>query len=118
MRAKVPAGDGPQNRRRLRRRLIWSAAVATGAVVGASVAIPSYGGLGTGHSKSLLRAYNVTTKVRNGLQQDQASKNLISAQPGRGRDDRPTTPAEEQRSLQAVEAQRNEPVPNVVPIAK
>src|SRR3954451_21719188 len=95
-------GPDQRNRRRLRARLVWSAAVGIGVVVAATLTIPSFGGLETGHSNSLLRAYNVTTRVRNGLLHAQRTKNFTSRSPDAREMAVRVTHAEERRSAQAV----------------
>ena len=101
---------------RLRARLTWSTAIAVGAVVGASVMVPSYGGLGGGESKSLLRAYTAAAKGRAALAAEDATKNAISRSLEAGDTKDPTTPAEAQRAIRAVEAQRAEPDPQLTTV--
>ena len=117
MPADVP---GPNRRpeRRLRARLAWSVVLALGGLVGAAVMVPSYGGFGDGGAKSLLRAYNAAAKGRAAIAADAATKNLISRSPDAKGTTDPTTPAQARRALAAVEAQRAEPDPELVPIPK
>jgi hypothetical protein len=111
--------------RRLRTRLAWSTALAVGAVVGATVMIPSYGGAGAGESKVLLKAYEQVTQTNgtegdagseggsdgHGHVHDPARKNDLSQSDEAGDTADPTTPQEAERAIQAVEQQRREPDP-------
>jgi hypothetical protein len=117
---------------RLRARLAWSTAIAVGAVVGATVLVPSYGGAGTGEAKALMRAYQQATQGSSSESQphthgdsgfpghvhDPALKNSISQSSEAGDTTDPTTPAEAQRAIEAVEAQRAEPDPELTEIPK
>ncbi len=112
--------------RRLRTRLAWSTAVAVGAVVGASVMVPSYGGAGAGESKALLKAYEKVSRTAAGTTEgdglggasdghghvhDPARKNDLSQSDEAGDTTDPTTPQEAEQAVEAVEEQRAEPDP-------
>ncbi len=120
-----------QQNRRVRSRLAWSTALAVGAVLGATVTIPSYGGPGAGESKALLKAYEQVTRSGSDTGDsghgegdghdhvhDPALKNAISQSSEGGDTTDPTTPEEAEEAIQAVEEQRAEPDPELVPIDK
>ncbi len=113
----MPEKSTPKNPR-LRARLAWSTAIAVGAVVGATVLVPSYGGAGAGEAKSLMRAYNAAAKGRAALAADAATKNAISRSTESGDTEDPTTPEQAARAIAAVEAQRAEPDPRLTKIPK
>src|SRR5687768_13851509 len=121
----------------LRRRLLWSVGLAVGAVVGATVIVPSYGdasGAGTGdRSRSLVGRYIAERTARDviaaesephthesagldvlGLDghahvhNDPTTKNAISRSDQTSATTDPTTAAERDAAVAAVRAQRQE----------
>ncbi len=124
----------PRENRRLRTRLAWSTTVAVGAVVGASVMVPSYGGAGTGEAKALMRAYRDATGATStssesqphthggidvpGHVHDPALKNAISQSGETEGTEDPTTPQQARRAIRAVEAQRKEPDPELTKVPR
>jgi hypothetical protein len=102
--------------RRLRNRLVWSTALAVGALVGATTVGPTFGTGGAGESKALMRAYSAAAKGRAAIAAENETKNAISRSEEAGDTQDPTTPEQAARAVAAVEAQRAEPDPQLTPI--
>ena len=128
----LPRPDRPR-----RRRLAWAAGIVAGAVVGATAVVPSYGDDEfDDRSGSLHDRYEqATASVRgDGASQDTAvpvddghghdhgdptTKNALSRAGAEGGDTAdPTTPAQRMAGIEAVAAQRAEPDPELVPVAR
>jgi microsomal dipeptidase-like Zn-dependent dipeptidase len=155
--AEPSSGLARVGSRAARRRLVWSATLAAGAVVGATVMVPSYGGQSDAsrsfadsfEKAATTRAANATappgkdrtvytadgshyhvdsTGVRyddgDGAKHDHsdpATKNTLSRATGDTvtvDTTDPTTPRQAARDVAAVAAQRTEPDPQLVPVAK
>ncbi len=108
----------PDRNRRLRARLVWSTALATGALVSAALIAPSWGGSGDHDTRTLAEAYRQATKSRQYNAAIDKTKNAISrgGEPTGATD--PTTPEQEARAEAAVEEQRAEPDPTLTKIPK
>ena len=104
----------PDRNRRLRARLVWSTALAVGAVLSATFLVPSWGGNGAEDSQPLIDAYERATKSRQHQHQVEATQNAISRGGEPAGTEDTTTSREQARSEAAVEAQRNEPDPALV----
>ncbi len=116
-----------------RRRLVWSAVLTAGIVVGATVMVPSYGDDTAGRTGSLNDRYDAAVKTVGATSQegstadvdahllehlDPATKNAVSRSAETGPDTQdPTTNAEKLSGIRAVAAQRAEPQPEIVPVA-
>ena len=115
-------GDGSQ-----RKRLLWSVGVAAGAIVAATIAIPTYAegpdrsgadGLKQRHQHAAAAAQAAALKSRSHDHSshdhsDPATKNAVSRTTGVRTQD-PTTAAEAAAARDAVAAQRAEPDPRIV----
>ena len=115
--------------RRLGRRLTWSTALAGGAVVAAALMVPSWSGGGDGEAKALLDAYDRAAASRTTtasgptehdehVHDDPATKNDISRSENAADTEDPTTPAEAERAVRAVEEQRAERDPELVRVPR
>ena len=107
-----------ENRRSARNRLVWSTALAVGAVVGASVMAPSYGADGADRTDRTDGAHAHGAGDGHGHVHDPALKNEISQSSEAGDTTDPTTPREARQAVGAVQQQRAEPDPELVPIPR
>ena len=108
----------PDRSRRLRARLVWSTALASGAVVAATLFVPSWGGTGDHDTRSLSEAYRQATKARQYKQAVDKTKNAISRGGEPTGTEDPTTPKQAARAEAAVAEQRAEPDPTLTRIPK
>ena len=82
----------PDHNRRLRLRLVWSTALATGALVSTALIAPSWGGSGDHDTRSLSEAYRQATKSRQYNAAVEKTKNAISRGGEPTGTEDPTTP--------------------------
>ena len=135
----LPPSERPHGPVR-RRRLVWSAALVSGAVLGATLMVPSYGddsassdrsgSLVDRYEKAVADAQTAEPSTSTGGEtvgedghahdhSDPSTKNAVSRSDATGPEAQdPTTNAEKLAGISAVAKQRTEPQPELVPVAK